>query len=346
MRWPWRRGRPEQSGAEAEGMVMDGVEQEEVSDEVETDFADELTVSEQLGPSTKQGQISTQAFLIAVLVAIVCGPVGLWLAVLRPEAAPVATQQVVAEDDSARDQAAIAGAATELAYRWGSATAETMDDVAASVGAPAAEAPPKARSQVSDVTAVAVYEDSTTAGLWRVELIIRGGLAGRGGRYLVLVDTRGPSPTAVTLPGQVPASALADRLDEAGTKLGAQHPLATASVGWVTAMVGGGGDLARWMSPETPEVTPLEPVCESPTTTTQLLVDEATPDTEELAEPVDGTAVRVITTFTCPQVSTGQYVLDLRARDGRWEVTTFTGAQNGAATPTPTPTQPSATPTS
>ena len=139
-----------------------------------------------------------------------------------------------------------------------------------------------------------------------------------------------PAPMPTPPPSRLPALAYpytANPVDDLATTVG----------DFLTAMLTGAGDVTRYLTPGA-TVTALVPAPYSTVTVSQVWLDEDPTDlTPEQDTPVRALVTATATT-TADQASVVQYALQIRPREGRWEIAALDPIPALADTPTPTPT--------
>ena len=263
--------------------------------------------------------------------AILCGPAGLAISLTRGSATAPAAAAV---EDPNRD--ARRAAAQDVAARWTRAFLST----------PAAQADrlqlfwpgpltlPSTAASVGDATAM----DATAAapGVWTVTVALdvtpAGGAATR--RYFqVPVAVAGGTSGAQAKPLTVPAEISGPGVAAPGALA---YPITVSSTGaagvavhgFLSAYLAGTGDLTRWSAP----ALSVNPVTPAPYGDVQVAQLQASDDAAGLSngQPSDGTAVHLLATVAMRLLATedgqadayrtGQYLLTVTARAGRWEV--------------------------
>ncbi|MGB3673122.1 MAG: conjugal transfer protein [Candidatus Nanopelagicales bacterium] len=124
-----------------------------------------------------------------------------------------------------------------------------------------------------------------------------------------------PAPVAAPVPG--PDVDLGYQF-----RVTTNHPVTTSTQQFLSALVAGGGEISRYVSPGTTMIRGIVP---PPYTAVKILDLVSDVDlTGFAATPADGQVVRVLATaelvVTGTDSVTGQYALTLTARGGRWEV--------------------------
>ena len=279
---------------------------------------------------------STRLFLVAILGAVVAGPVALLSELSRPPRfAPAVSAAAPAVADVGQASRA-SSTATRLVRVWLSAGVQDRDRVADLVVVPPQSLQlPAVRPKPPTWLEVAAV-DQTAMGEWRVLVQAGGGLAGPAATYLVLVQVNDTSAAAVSLPARVTATAPPATAAANLTTVRLNHPAADAVSGFTTSLLTGDLELSRWVSPDS-TLQPGPKACQA-VTLTQVLSNTSDP------EPVDGAELTVLATVTCtlskatatrPVVAQPlQYPLVLRARDGRWEVVQYADSTPRPANPT------------
>ena len=305
--------------------------------------------------TTAASSLLARGLVYVLVAAIVCGPLALLYVVThQPEPPPAA----VASDSPDRD--ARRAAAQEVAVQWTRAFLSTpaaqADQLAAYWSGPLTL--PSTAAAVSDATAL--DSAATAPGVWTVTVALDVTPAGgvRQRRYFQTpIAVAGGIHQAQATPMTVPA-------EISGPGPAAQpalaYPVAVSSTGaagvtvhgFLTAFLAGTGDLTRWSAPGLAAVPVTPPPC-ADVLVAQL---QASEDAAGLSTglPADGTTVHLLATVTTrlpPAIDgqadafrTGQYLLAVTARAGRWEVSAIdntpvvsAGSSAAAAPSAPSP---------
>lgn len=287
---------------------------------------------------------------VLIVAALVTGPVGLATAVLlRPTTADAVTTAGESPALQARRSAA-----QEVAVRAVVAWLTTPASAASTLNPwwPAGQLQlPTVASHVLDPAVMSTT--ATAPGVWLVTVaatvISPGGAPVR--RYYQLPmgvagDENGASAQPLTVPAEVAGP-------DVGTDVSTSYsiPVPTSSSagttvqGFLTALLTGTGDLTRWLSPG----SSVQPVQATPYAQAQLVdlqAADSTPGLTDTSTPADGTVAHLLASATVSTKTAAdatarstQYLLELRARAGRWEVTAIDPApQLGTSDPTSSPT--------
>ncbi len=297
-----------------------------------------------LGGRWTAGSSSLARFTVPLVVlAALCGPVALmvsWLSSHVP-------QTSVAPATDSPDLLARRAAAEEAALGW----------VQAWLGASAADSTslkrwwsgvelrlPAIGSQVAG--ARVVQSTAVAPGIWSV--LVSGDVTPLGQptqrRYFQVPVAVGggegtASARALTIPAEVPAPGTDAGAQLAyGTGVPVSGPAGSTVAGFLTALLTGSGDLARWSSPTNPARSVTPAVARGVSVQT-LLADREVPGLIT-GTPSDGESVSLLVTADlrsdrpqptvssspvtdAPSVTTGQWLLTLTARAGRWEVSSI-----------------------
>lgn len=294
--------------------------------------------------------LTTRAIWAGLVACLVAGPAGLALAAANLATAPAPT--VAAAPVAERSNASTAAGAMgeHVVATWLGATRDAPGQLSALVPAAEATSLPTAPTPAFDYAVASVTEQR---GIFSVTVAAT--VAGPDGQavrsyYAVpLTVAEGPPmtlsvlalPAAVTSPALQRAPALAYTVN-----IDPSSPVATTVEQFLAAYASGAGDVTRYTAPGS-AITAITP---APYTGLDVEQVRATPPaTEVSATPGDGQVAHVIATATATrspeQSSPLNYALSLRARAGRWEVTSIDPAprlRSQAGDPVP---QPSATPT-
>ena len=294
---------------------------------------------------TAGSQWAARATTVAVWALIVCGPAALAVTLTSsspPPAPPATTTEVV---DTAGEQARASELARQLVTAWLTLPRGEEDQLRAFVDT-ADLTLPETPWTVQDVTVAGL--STTGAGRWSVTVgaTVTDQDSSTARVYYavpVQVDPAAGSAAALTLPAPVPTPP-PSRLPALAYPYTANpvDDLATTVGDFLTAMLTGAGDVTRYVTPGA-TVTALVPAPYSTVTVSQVWLDEDPTDlTPEQDTPVRALVTATATT-TADQASVVQYALQIRPREGRWEIAALDPIPALADTPTPTPTP---TPTS
>lgn len=286
--------------------------------------------------SWTQGQVyRVRALKALVWVLVVCGPVGLFMALsntARPSVAAVAATEEPVGRQQAMElaQTAVVG--------WLTADRAQEGEVAALL--PSADLPAEPM-QVSNPTAADVlWQD----GAWVVTVAVTitttsdedVSAARRFFQIPVTIDEAGFG-AVVTLPAEVAGPVVAEPgAHPYRRQVAVSDPVALAAGEFLAAMLAGEGDLTRYTAPE----ANIRSVTPAPY---RAVAVESVNTAGELSEdPVEGAQVEILVRAKA-EVSDDSsirldYLLTMTLRSSRWEVTTIHGAPPAtAAAPIPVP---------
>lgn len=214
--------------------------------------------------------------------------------------------------------------------RWWSGSELRLPDVGAQVSA----------ARVLQSTAVA-------PGVWSVLVAadVSTGVATQRRYFQVPVAVSGGEHTAAARALTIPAEVSAPGTDASAqlaytTGIPVSSPPGATVAGFLTALLTGTGDLSRWSSPANAARAVTPPVCRS--VTVQAIVADRDVPGLITGNPTDGDSVALLVTADlraepavttpattpgpslgpsgAPMVATGQWLLSITARAGRWEV--------------------------
>lgn len=311
-------------------------------------------LKDRLGRSSRQQQhtqvawhqgtaLAARAVHVALIVALVSGPIALAVAAGGPSGRNRPTTAVSDSPGVSTLEATRASAAGErVVLTW--LTGTQTDEPALQAQLMTALPPTFALPDTKPAPLNQMWVDSAqevTSGRWQVVVGARGGAAGDQSFFAVpvLVDAGGAA--ALTLPARTnpPASPDARLAPAQGlTSVTSEDPVYQTVDGYLAAFLSVGGELDRWVAPG----ATVEPVHPRPCRTVKLN-DVRTIVDEVPAPDRNGMRLAVIATASCsatagnPTVS--QYPLVLQVRDGRWEV----AADNPGLATSPDPTVASST---
>ena len=281
--------------------------------------------------TTAASSLLSRGLVYVLIAAIVCGPVALWVAMSRQPPPPMAA---AVSDNPDRD--ARRAAAQEIAVQWTRAFLSTpasgVNRLSSYWSGPLTL--PATAPAVSDATALDAA--ATAPGVWSVTVAVdvtpTGGVAQR--RYfqipmVVAGDAGGAQAKPMTVPAEIsgPGQAVPPALAYSATVSSTGAAGATVH-GFLAALLAGTGDLTRWSAPGL-TVTPVTPAPYGDVQVAQLQADS---DVAGLSTgtPADGKVVHLLATVTmrltpamdgqADTFRTGQYLLAVTARAGRWEV--------------------------
>lgn len=306
------------------------------------------------GSTWTQGrQTGSHLISILMLVAIVSGPIGLfvsWQAISRPAAAA----QVVSSDGLNTSQqeagAYAAGFVSEWLGAWKDHPGQMADYVDINSLRTLSEVPAEYRdltvaqispNEGSDIITVVV--SASVKELGPDPKLEGGAIEIWPRRYFqvpIVVTDAGMRPVGLPVPVAAPASTGSVQLAYA-KPLPSADPAAQTVMAFLQAYATGSGDLSVYVSPGS-EISPITPAPYLAVEAVDLRVDRDAPKT-----PKDDTQLQVLATVTLTsqtdQTVTSTYALTLTARATRWEVSSIDPApaeipkSSSAATPAPTP---------
>lgn len=281
--------------------------------------------------TTAASSLMSRGIVYLLVAAIGCGPVAVVMLATRHDPTPVAVAAGESPDLSAR-RAAAQEVASQWTRAWLSTPASAVNSLKVYWSGPLTL--PETASRVTDSSigdAIAV-----APGVWTISMAMDvtppGGSSQR--RYFqVPVAVSGGAGTAQAQPMTVPAEisgpgrSVATGMAYSAT-VSTSGAAATAVHGFLTAFVAGSGDLTRWSSPQL-TLAPVTPAPYGDVQVAQLLASEDVPGLST-GQPTDGAVAHLLATVMMrliPAVDgqadtfrTGQYLLTLTARAGRWEV--------------------------
>lgn len=331
---------------------------------------DKTTVGQKLsraktavGPWGNEGTAATKAFLAVFLLAALAGPLALAFQLGRPTdvTAPAPTTTASTDPTLTGAQQRATGTAVDFMTLWMSASADDTDLVAAHLMYPpqTIALPQKPPTEVPGLAVIGANE--ATAGIWQVLVSAR--TTTQAQTWQVEVAVTNHTATVVALPGPVPTSAPeAGHIGEVDT-LATTHPAAQTAAGFVDAFLTGRGDVSRWTSPDATLTAIIPAVCGKTTSSVTAPLDPTpTPQTGDVLNVVVTTDCTANTAAT-EQDTTGKdateketdnngrgagstfsYGLELRGRDGRWEVANLIPVDHVLRTQQPQTPPPASTP--
>jgi hypothetical protein len=312
---------------------------------------------------TGSAAATTRAMTAALWCLLAAGPVALGLQVATPPPPSAPVPRADTGDSVASERAAAGAFAQDFVTVWLS-TARGRENALGAFGVDAAGVTlPERPWTVSDATTSRItrVEDH----LWSVTVSVTVAVtvAGTGSepgvrRYfqVPVLCAAGGAVRAQALPSPVAGPAVADPVP-----LGYRHravptePVAAAAGEFLTALLTGSGDVARYVSPGAP-VTAVTPPPYRSVEIEEVLVDREPPAGG--VAPDNGEEHHLLVTAAATagegQIVTVQYALTVAARDGRWEVqaidpapvvsTTSASPSPGQASGFPAPPEPVTTP--
>lgn len=286
--------------------------------------------------SWTKGQVY-QVRLMKMLVwtLVVCGPIGLFMAMsntARPGVAAVATTQEPGGKQQAMElaQTAVVG--------W--LTADRADEGEVAALLPSAALPVEPMQVSNPMAAEVTWQD----GVWVVTVAVTvtttsEDLVSAVRRYFqipVTIDALGVG-AIVTLPAEVAGPVVAEPgVHPYRRQMAVGAPVSLAAGEFLSAMLTGEGDVTRYTAPE----AAIRAVTPAPYRAVAIESVNSIGDLPK--EPVEGAQVEILVR-TKAQVSEGSnihldYLLAMTLRSSRWEVTAIRGAPpTTAATPVPMP---------
>lgn len=271
--------------------------------------------------------IAVRAWRVAILGCLLMGPAALYVAMTpTPPAAPTDTATATTDLDQ---PAAVSDNAIAVVGAWLEATRTNSDVYTALVpGAAAATAETPATYRNPQVAGLTPDSDSWTVTVAvdiqePIEAEGDGGLAWIR-RYFQVPIYITPEGTTAALAAPAPVAAptaLKTPVTAYPVTVSVTGDVGQACSAFLQAMVAGHGDLSRYISPGA-AISPLTPPGYSNTAVKKISAS-ADPELGE-GNTVD-LLVRVDLTRLDGQTSTTDYVLELSARGGRWEVSAIGG---------------------
>lgn len=317
---------------------------------------------------TQGASLTTRGASVVLLAALACGPAAL---LLRPHTSTQTTAQALATVSASDQQASASAGETglEVVQAWLSATKDDHSQLDSLMGSSNGSLGDKT-VKYSDL-AVASVVKSETANVWTVTVSAFVPTDTTSGKTsddssATPTDTSTTSPATVRMAWQVPvqvvqgtsgleSSAVAwpapttlsqvttSQQNQYGTTMSTDSTVGTAVQELLTAYVTG-GDVSRLISPDT-KLEAIPAGVYSAASLTSLTAEGW--DTDWTDNPPEGRTVKVLATASLTSVdqavSTSSWALTLKARAGRWEVSSIDGAPTSAedttvsSTSTPTP---------
>lgn len=284
---------------------------------------------------TRGQQLATTATRVALWLLVACAPIALILgAVAIAAAARPAPQTVTPQLTESPGRTAATGIAEHAVTTWLSAARGAEDQLG---GLPATDLPAKALT-VSDAGAVESVWDGT-AWVVTVGATITTHLPAdndsdqpdtvpqrRFFRVPIAVDDAGQF-SVLMLPSEVAGPSIVSAPQTGfGSTVPPSHAVSVAAGEFLTAMLAGGGDIARYTSPD----SGIRAVAPAPYTG---LVVESVKSRKALAEfAAEGDSVAVMVRVRAQDLTGAEtrfdYVLVMKLRSSRWEITEIQGSPN------------------
>lgn len=303
------------------------------------------------GPWANANRWGTKAFLVGFVICVLAVPAHLVWDALHQAPAPTAAAPGATGDAVSSDTVLASGAAADFVTLWLSASSADEAAVKARLAfAPDAITLPATRPADPVTVSVARVVPSID-GHYTVDVIARRGTAATG--WAVDVVVAGGVATVQTLPGSIAVPDVASRPVGVLEQLTDRHPAAQTLQGFMQAYLAGVGEVERYSSPGSNLGAVSPALCAATRTAT------ATP-AAIANQPGSGEVANVVVTVTCDpgraDNRTVVYGVQLKGRDGRWEVAGFVPASQILAATTdqappsgsvpPGSTRPSTTPSS
>ena len=281
-----------------------------------------------IGQWTNGSDLKTKAATAGLVLALTLSPAGVvvGLAAASGGSAPTADSTVV---DTRGEQAAVEEFAARFVTTWLSANVDSAERrLAGLVEIPDGAEFPAVGLRATDPTIADVAQ--LGAGRWSITVAVTATAAGsdQGVRrfYAVPVVYDAGHLAALALPSPVAAPTMAEApsLDYPGD-LSSAHPAWRTVAGFMAALLTGGGDITRYLTPGT-HVAPVLPVPFAEVRISQIAT-QADVAAEPARTPADGQQLAVLVTASGSATTADaaglsvQYALVLTGRDGRWEVT-------------------------
>lgn len=308
---------------------------------------------------TRGQQLATTAVAALLWVAVACGPVALLLhgVVASRPAEAVATTTTDPDVTAAQRRAEEFG--VRVVTAWLEARRGQEDLIRALLPEAGAFRLPESGLKVSD--SMAVDSVSSGEGLWAVTVAATVDDTRMVSRrfFTIPVKVSGQTVVAVSLPREVPGPQLAAAAPELdyGVALASSSALFSTAGEFLAAYIAGQGDVARFISPG----ADIRAVAPAPFTAVEI--KDIAAHSEVPGTPRDGVQLDILVTAAAhvgPQQVSVQYPLTLTVRAGRWEVAairdvplmavkqpsaTASASQAPAASSSPSPVNPSTSPT-
>ncbi|GEM_PF-353174 len=336
---PQTHDHQELAGADEEHLAEPGARAGGMHERVSAARQTIRQATEATGPWPSSGRAATRGFLALALAAMACGPAALALAATRPAPTQtVVTPRPVANDQARTEVESVSVQVVDALLSSDRQNTQTLKSLVLQMP-DSLVLPDKALASPRTLTVSQASPDAHRKSRWSVTVVALGGQSGAGQAWQVdvEVDPTSGQAKAVRLPALVamPASASSQGL-AAVTVVSSVDPAAVTAFGFVTSMLTGASDLARWTAPGA-QFTVVTPTPCAKVTPDRVEVS----GTDQPPKPADRQQLAVTVTVTCtlpggdqanPAARTLQYPMNLTSRGGRWEVT------DTPTTPTPTPT--------
>ena len=290
---------------------------------------------------TRGQQLATAATRVALWLLIACAPVALILgAVAVAAAARPAPQAIATQPSEPPGRVAATGIAEHIVTTWLEATRGTEDQLGGLL--PAADLPAKALT-VTDAGAVESVWDGT-AWVVTVGATIASQLPAedetdqpstvtqrRFFQVPIAVDEAGQLsvlmlPSEVAGPSIIPAPHPGFR-----STVAPSHSVSVAAGEFLTALLAGGGDIARYTSPE----SGIRSVVPAPYS--ELVVESVKSRTAVADAPREGDTAVVMVRARANDITGAEtrfdYVLAMTLKSSRWEITEIQGSPNAEEVP-------------
>ncbi len=287
---------------------------------------------------TSRQRLLTQGLRIAVVIALIAGPLALLLRMTSPSQPTVVASAPPASVDTAA-QFAATDLAQQFVPTWLTAHRGNEDSLGRFVDFSSttnAQLPENALFTASDSQIAAVSLIPGTPGAKAYSVTISVDVAPVGGSstarryYQVPVAVTPSGVRAMTLPASVPAPSTALTVNlNYGNDLANNAAIVQAAQGFLRSMLTGSGDVTRFTSPG----THLGAITPAPYTDVSVVSARSHESlgTDAAASPPDGQRARLLLSVTqqpvgasdASQSLSGQYALTMTGRAGRWEVTSL-----------------------
>lgn len=281
-----------------------------------------------VGQWTNGSDLKTKAATAGLILALVLSPAGVvvGLAAASSGSAPTSDTTVA---DTRGEQAAVEEFAARFVTTWLSANADNADKLLTGmIDIPDGAEFPTVAPRATDPTVANV--EQLDGGVWSVTVAVTVTAAGSDQgvlRFFAAPIEYAPGQlAAIALPSPVAAPTMAEAPSLSyQSDLSSNHPAWRTVSGFMGALLAGGDDITRYLTPGT-HVAPVVPVPFAQVRINQIAT-QAEAGVEPPRTPADGqhlavlvTAVGLSTTTDASGI-TVQYALVLTGRDGRWEVT-------------------------
>jgi hypothetical protein len=300
----------------------DQVDADEGAFDPEAAAADETPTRHQW---TGASAMTTKAMTLLLWCLLIAGPVALVFQLMTPPP-PAPVVQADNTDAQAGERTAVSGFAEDLVVTW-LTTPRGQEKMLERFVTDASSLTLAEKPWTVTDPATAYIESTGQRGVWAVTVAVtvaEGKDQPPVRRYFQVPVryTEGSALRAQTLPAPVaaPAVAVADRLSYR-YRATLTDPVAAAANDFLSALLAGSGDVARYVSPGS-EIAAIDPAPYTTVVIEDVMVDDD--PAEDGTSPESGEERHLLVTATvtaaAKQDVTVQYALTLAARDGRWEV--------------------------